>query len=93
MSALKPVVTRRAFETSRRREVLAFKHHAEVAALDPVSRRRDTLSFSFHAEVAGIADEHSVSRRRDTLSFGFHVEVAGIADEAEPSNLSIGGEP
>jgi hypothetical protein len=29
----------RAFERSRRRETLSFKHHAEVAALDALSKR------------------------------------------------------
>lgn len=35
----------RAFETSRRREVLTFKRHAEVAALPPAEAWNDSSQF------------------------------------------------
>jgi hypothetical protein len=40
----------RKFETSRRREVLPFTHHAEVAALDPGKAGRGQTE-SFHPKI------------------------------------------
>ena len=42
------------FEISRRREILSWSHHREVASRFELFRRRNILSWSHHAEVAGL---------------------------------------
>jgi hypothetical protein len=52
----------RAFETSRRREVLSFKHHAEVASLPPAEA--DELLDWAEASIAETGTPRSASRTR-----------------------------
>ena len=83
-------VVARSFETSRRRDNLAFSHYAELTEIartepekaDETSRRREVVPFTAYREVAR---SFETSRRREVVPFSHYVELTGGSRAFETS--------